>query len=355
MAGDTERALIAHVLSAPHDIGARRVLGDHWLDRGDPRGELVQLQCNVEELAPGDPRHVEMSERAAKLLAKHGRAWAGELRSLATRLVWRRGFVEGVTCTALQFVTKGAQMLALAPIRALTINGAIRVDDMAKLVATPALAQIRSLEIVQSKAIGKKHVETLAAAPVIANLERLALTNCFIGDAGAAALARSPHLGALRELELLASAIEPAGAEALAQSTGLRSLVRLGLAANMFSARGVHPIITTATAFPNLRDLDLGLTALGRQGGEIVAKATARPNLVDLRMPGCQLDDTVARSLAAAAHYRALEVLDLQHNAIGDAGAAAFLQTKLPRLRALSLSALSEPTAAALAARFEPT
>src|SRR5574341_989219 len=54
---------------APHDDAPRLVYADWLLDRGDPRGELIQIQCS--------PRRYALAERIHALLDEHGAAWTG--------------------------------------------------------------------------------------------------------------------------------------------------------------------------------------------------------------------------------------------------------------------------------------
>ena len=61
-------ALLAAVRSNPDDIAMRLVYADALSDAGDPRGELIVLQCR----SPG-------SERERELLAEHRDAWLGKL------------------------------------------------------------------------------------------------------------------------------------------------------------------------------------------------------------------------------------------------------------------------------------
>lgn len=72
-------ALIAEVVAHPDDDGPRFVLADHLLERGDPRGELIQLQCR------GQP--------ADDLLAQHGVEWSAYLRPEVGQAFFDRGFV----------------------------------------------------------------------------------------------------------------------------------------------------------------------------------------------------------------------------------------------------------------------
>ena len=80
----TDAALLAAIYAAPADDGPRLVYADALMERGDPRGEVIALQC-------GNRDHA----RADKLLARHRAKWLGPLAPAidATRaLAFERGF-----------------------------------------------------------------------------------------------------------------------------------------------------------------------------------------------------------------------------------------------------------------------
>ena len=70
----TEAALWDHIASAPDDLAPRIVLADLLLERGDPRGELIALQCSGAATA-----------RTRSLIDEHWHAWLGELALVLTR------------------------------------------------------------------------------------------------------------------------------------------------------------------------------------------------------------------------------------------------------------------------------
>ncbi|MER2563628.1 MAG: hypothetical protein ABTQ32_23060 [Myxococcaceae bacterium] len=84
--GDVQ-ALTAKVFEQPDDDDVRRVLGDLLLERGDVRGELINLQLQP---APDAAQRKRMKE----LLDRHARTWLGPLEPaiLKSGLVYRRGF-----------------------------------------------------------------------------------------------------------------------------------------------------------------------------------------------------------------------------------------------------------------------
>ncbi len=67
-----EHALFAQ---AHADPGAREVLRDLWIERGDVRGEMTALSIATERTAA-------MSERLAELVLEHGRGWLGPLAAI---------------------------------------------------------------------------------------------------------------------------------------------------------------------------------------------------------------------------------------------------------------------------------
>lgn len=98
-----EASLFAAVFADPTNDAPRQVLADFLLERGDPRGELINLQ-----LRGADPR------RQRVLLKQHGKTWLAPFgSSLGPGVEWRRGFpAKGVV----RFRTQGdAERLGALP------------------------------------------------------------------------------------------------------------------------------------------------------------------------------------------------------------------------------------------------
>lgn len=82
LASDPERALLAAVYADPASDDARLVYADWLTERGDPRGELIQLQCL------GGP---SARPRVRELLAVHGARWS-RVPVGASSVEFERGF-----------------------------------------------------------------------------------------------------------------------------------------------------------------------------------------------------------------------------------------------------------------------
>lgn len=86
---DSERELLALIHAAPDDDGPRLVYADWLLDHGDPRGELIAMQCELraeavkarEQGAGMDdirsPDADRQRDRIAKLATRHAGSWLG--------------------------------------------------------------------------------------------------------------------------------------------------------------------------------------------------------------------------------------------------------------------------------------
>jgi uncharacterized protein (TIGR02996 family) len=86
------------VVDAPDDLGPRLVLADALIERGDPRGELIVLQCGgADSKVLIDDRVGDAGERVGELVAQHWEAWLGPL----ARVVRRQGsqFRDGMLAT----------------------------------------------------------------------------------------------------------------------------------------------------------------------------------------------------------------------------------------------------------------
>lgn len=91
------RALLAAVVASPADDDPRRIYADWLLERGDLRGELIQLQCELARGALRDPRRREIRTRERQLVASNRALIGGDLASHAHGVVIRRGLVDSVT------------------------------------------------------------------------------------------------------------------------------------------------------------------------------------------------------------------------------------------------------------------
>jgi uncharacterized protein (TIGR02996 family) len=248
VAGTPRTAVIEHELleaiaAAPGDLAPRLVYGDLLLSRGDPRGELVQIQCRLAgpETSPAERARLRAAEAA--LLASHAAAWTAPLleRTRADAAELRRGFIEHV---------RGPDELLerLEPL----FEHAPTVDDL-------HLDPVEALDAAR------------LASPLLGKLRRLHVSLYGDCDANAAAIARCPHLSGLRELALSAttSAIRGvlpgpvvlgvAGARALARSPFLAGLTALELDGCQVTAAAVAALASRSARW-RLSRLSLGET-----------------------------------------------------------------------------------------------
>ncbi|MFO0552751.1 MAG: TIGR02996 domain-containing protein [Polyangiaceae bacterium] len=84
-----EASLLAEIHANPSDDEPRLVYADLLIERGDPRGELIRLQC-ARALTAEPP-----SRREKELVSKFGRAWLSDLESAVLKdgLAYERGFL----------------------------------------------------------------------------------------------------------------------------------------------------------------------------------------------------------------------------------------------------------------------
>ena len=71
----SESAFVNGILANPDDDGPRLVYADWLEERGNPRGELIHLQCQLAESEPNSQRFIELESRQNELLKEHGSTW----------------------------------------------------------------------------------------------------------------------------------------------------------------------------------------------------------------------------------------------------------------------------------------
>src|SRR5437868_12607954 len=89
-------AFLEAIVAQPDDDTPRLVYADWLEERGDPRGEFIQVQCRLARMGEGEPGFSRYQERERELLDQHRLDWLGELRSVARQSTFLRGFLDEV-------------------------------------------------------------------------------------------------------------------------------------------------------------------------------------------------------------------------------------------------------------------
>ena len=325
-----EAELLRKIVADPDDDEPRLVLADLLLERGDVRGELIRVQC---ELA-GIPKRYgvqnrqrdRLEERAKRLVSQYGERIAGDVARTARAYVIDRGFVDRITIDAGGFRKHGERLLREHPIRVVHVRP-LSHDTAAKLVKAPALPQVRELSFDTGDV----------------NFERVIPI---------AALAEAPRLERLRKLDFRALA-----ASADDWQRALEGLDAPALEEISFSWGQIAPSVLVGLGanahLRKLRVLDLGETApLGRhrrRGGpedwtrslELLGRLPNFAGLTRLSLSSTTtgIDATSVGLWLAGPNARAIEELDLSclwH--ADDDFAAALARAPLGALRLLELS-----------------
>ncbi len=351
---------MAQIVAAPDDDRPRMVFADWLMQYGDPRGELIAVQCALarhattnDDVGPLTP--LENRERA--LLKAYGKAWTVDVE---TRLKswgefgFRRGFIESLTFNG-GFAETGERVREAAP-----LLRSLSMLELGELPASPALAGIEELTI-RSEHLEIRELDALATSPWTRSLRRLGFVYGNPSQREVFALAALPlpldelALGFYGEpfygrlmLEQLAKTPARASLRVL-RIRWLRRLAflrELGLALPALETLqlesadlAAEDVLAIAKAFP-LVTLDLADNEQ-RVGPLDLAELLAwSPRLRRLRLAKLGLTDAHVIALAESPEAARLVHLDLSANQLGDAAALAIASSEhLGTLRRLSLAA----------------
>ena len=323
-------ALLRAVLDEPEDIAARRVYADALLAEGDPRGELIQVQCDLADCTPSDPRWAPLLAREGELLAEHGTKWTAPYKSFLFRPQFQRGMIEAAFVNGKKFAPAADALLEREPVTSLGMRQLTQANA-AVLGARPELRRLHTLRVTESK-LGSRGAKALLGEHLV-KLRALNLYQSGLDDAGLA------HLGAtlFPQLERLNLSGTRITYTALKQLLRDPRLTRLGYLHLMWlqTGRGGAEHLAEHLALPALTHLDLG--ASHYQNGDL---RTLAQNATFRKLRGLRLEQNDlagADAIEALAPLTQLEALDLSTNQIGLDGVTALAAWQPPRLRVLRL------------------
>jgi uncharacterized protein (TIGR02996 family) len=359
------------ILAEPDDDAHRLVYAD-WLDEhGDAdRAEFIRLQVEAARLPVWSARRRELAGREGELLQAHEREWAAPVGGQVDRWRFRRGFVEKVTLSAVDFLRRGEQLFAAAPVRRINLH---HVGALPDLVVHDAPAQRRLLALLNRVAelevstgdfnyrlagslarerftlrfpyllgdrllalrdlqalprllalhlgrmpLTETAVEALVESPILESLTQLQTAN---GDL-VPRLLHSGRLGRLTSLRLAHVRVGDRLVDALVRAPVLARLTSLSLGHNGLTEAGIRTLVG-APAVHRLKSLDLSFNNLGAAGVRALAESRHLGSLVNLNLSRTGLHDAGAIALTESDLFGRLHAADLSLNLIGDVGALA--------------------------------
>jgi uncharacterized protein (TIGR02996 family) len=229
------------ILEHPQEDEPRLRYADWLVERGDPLGEFIRIQCQLARLPVNHVSVLQLEKRERALLAEFDTDWVGDLALMADWWTFRRGFVEEIATSAGKFLAHACSLFQRAPIQEIHLCRA------------------------------RDQIESLVSSPYLERANYLDLSDNFIRDFGARLLANSPHLGHVRGLNLSSSGIGDGGIKALAASRNLVELRELYLGDNRIGSTGVRALAHSPLA-RQLQVLHLRFNTIGADGAELLQR-----------------------------------------------------------------------------------
>src|SRR5437879_10706296 len=72
-------SLLLAILNSPDDQTLRLVYADWLEEHGDPRAELIRLECQLTAMTEDDPARQHLQARESGLVKQYGKRWFGPL------------------------------------------------------------------------------------------------------------------------------------------------------------------------------------------------------------------------------------------------------------------------------------
>lgn len=339
-----DRRFRAAIAAAADDDTPRLVWADALLERSNPRGELIVMQCALAKLDEDDPARVPLEFRAEQLVALNP-VWA-----LRHKVRFARGFIDSVDVRWVHYADVAHELFDISPpIRELRFTTAPgdRMDEPERVLDDPRVEAVPSLDFVAQfdvdAVFGTQLLERLEGR--FATLKSLRLFVLELSQTDAERIGVRPSLtsldlggsairgslsvllGGLKELCALRLADCALGDTDLEALPHLPQLAALDLSENMkLSAEALRSVVR----LPVRR---LRLAESFRFGDDGPARLQGMTALRELSLSRCQVGN---QGLAALANL-SLTSLDLEDNVFNEAGVSTLLngplRSSLHRLR----------------------
>jgi uncharacterized protein (TIGR02996 family) len=204
-----EDAFLQSILENPDDDSVRLIFADWLMERDDPRGEFIRIQCELARLqeplsdwdawASASERLPELAAREKELLAKHGKTWAEPISSITNHYEFRGGFVERVSLSAALFLQRQADLFRRTPIQEVHFTS-VAAGEVLALASAPELARLKTIDL--SGQLVTPVLFGLLGSRRLTRLRALKLSRCSVSDGLLEHLAAFPRLAQLQFLDL---------------------------------------------------------------------------------------------------------------------------------------------------------
>lgn len=277
--------LLAQIRANPDDDALRAVYADQLLAAGDPRGELITVELQLES-AIGDER-AALFQRRAELRAAHAKQWWA---IDPWKVYTRRGFPSRVTL--MRFLSLPA-WLEHEPVDEVQLL-LLRTTDLDGLFASRRLAGIRGLILVNA---GPRWLDTLIASPLADSLQSLELWSCEYDR-----MTARPSFDAFPALRRVRCCGLAQSHEWMASWQGLARVETLELP----GCRVEGPLLEPLLAARALRAIDISGYPYGEARTKQLIDALARlPTRPTVRAIGCTHDEDVLGPQLESVPFRA--------------------------------------------------
>ena len=255
------------ILEDVEDDAPRLVYADWLEERGDPRGEFIRVQCQLDKLPANDTARSSLLEQEQLLVREHGADWLADLPPFGEQLKWE-GFHRGFPVATIAFWT-GELNLDQDSNRFAQANTRKSFEHFVQLArmfnwfvnqGNPTCMRLdAAVDSYRAEDCALGFLERVGGSPHLAYVIKVNTTNTRLTNNGVKALATSAHFRThLRLLDLTcgydSGAVEPndEAVEALAGSARMTYLRELILDECWYiTDRGAHAL----AASPNLGQL----------------------------------------------------------------------------------------------------
>lgn len=234
-------AFLQDIKEHPEDDVPRLIFSDWLEERGDPRGSLMRLQCELSSLPLDAPKRTSRQQKEQQL-EKKVEDWLQPKPQWLSNWESRRGLWKvyadlhshpdkwSLWVTAHWWPWMDSLRLRIWP------------QHFPQRISSFAILALNELDL-RDNTVGPREAQALANSPHVRNLISLNLQRTGMNDEGIATLSRSPHLSRLRSLDLSYNVnVTDAGISALMQSREWTDLREMNLTGTRVSREAREPL-----------------------------------------------------------------------------------------------------------------